>query len=399
MSALVDGETGAAGRGTTPGAAKDAEITEADAGNWHAVGFAGDLHPGDVYGTKFLGEPQVIYRDAEGEATCLRDVCPHRSAPLSMGDVKDGGLRCFYHGWSFGAQGECVDVPTVQSEGAEKQKALKNFCAKQYPMEERDGLLWLWHGRVPFPLHAAPEALREAGVDPSQHAVVDTTLDYDCDWTVLVDRYGQAPFLDGFWGLGGRGDAADAADAWRRADRAAPTALAHAHASGAQEEAFVVPLAPGRSRVLLRQRLPKRASAALALLALLPGGLALFSSLLQGWNYKVAADGYGALKGANPAPSHAMPYFSGWDRKAGSGWKMWDRAGIDRAAGRQAGQQVDSASGTYGIKRSYVMDLPVHEFPPSVAHSSQETAQGLQWLTIGALSVPAVAYVSNVIAV
>ena len=52
-----------------------------------------------------------------------------------------------------------TEVPTVQSEGAEKQKALKNFCAKQYPMEERDGLLWLWHGRVPFPLHAAPEAL------------------------------------------------------------------------------------------------------------------------------------------------------------------------------------------------------------------------------------------------
>ena len=60
MSALVDGENGAA---------KDAESTEADAGNWYAVGFAGDLHPGDVYGTKFLGEPQVIYRDAEGEAT------------------------------------------------------------------------------------------------------------------------------------------------------------------------------------------------------------------------------------------------------------------------------------------------------------------------------------------
>ena len=36
------------------------------------------------------------------QAVCVRDSCPHRSAPLSMGDMKDGTLRCFYHGWGFG---------------------------------------------------------------------------------------------------------------------------------------------------------------------------------------------------------------------------------------------------------------------------------------------------------
>eukprot|EP00957_Ditylum_brightwellii_P166278 12658868-Ditylum_brightwellii.AAC.1 len=37
------------------------------------------------FATRLWGEPLVIYRDGEGELVALADVCPHRSAPLSMG--------------------------------------------------------------------------------------------------------------------------------------------------------------------------------------------------------------------------------------------------------------------------------------------------------------------------
>lgn len=29
------------------------------------------------------------------------DSCPHRMAPLSIGSIKDGCLKCRYHGWTF----------------------------------------------------------------------------------------------------------------------------------------------------------------------------------------------------------------------------------------------------------------------------------------------------------
>jgi len=80
--------------------------------SWYAVGFAHELSSEEPFATRLWGEPVVLYRDADGEPVCVRDVCPHRSAPLSMGEMQDGVLRCFYHGWGFGAKGACVNVPT-----------------------------------------------------------------------------------------------------------------------------------------------------------------------------------------------------------------------------------------------------------------------------------------------
>ena len=45
---------------------------------------------------------------AQGELVALADVCPHRSAPLSMGFVENNELVCQYHGWRFGESGSCV---------------------------------------------------------------------------------------------------------------------------------------------------------------------------------------------------------------------------------------------------------------------------------------------------
>ena len=73
---------------------------------------------------------RAIDEDASGSINCVADACPHRSAPLSMGRVgDDGNLRCFYHGWAFGAKGECVDVPTA-SGGAMQAAQEIGSCAE-----------------------------------------------------------------------------------------------------------------------------------------------------------------------------------------------------------------------------------------------------------------------------
>ena len=47
---------------------------------------------------------------ADGEVFAFADVCPHRSAPLSDGDIEDGQLTCASHGWVFDLQtGASVD--------------------------------------------------------------------------------------------------------------------------------------------------------------------------------------------------------------------------------------------------------------------------------------------------
>jgi nitrite reductase/ring-hydroxylating ferredoxin subunit len=90
------------------------------------------------YGTRVLEEPLVFYRDSSSKIICLQDVCPHRSAPLSMGKMNNGILQCFYHGWSFGEDGKCVSTPKGTKEFVEKVKVTS------YPCCEKSGWVWVW---------------------------------------------------------------------------------------------------------------------------------------------------------------------------------------------------------------------------------------------------------------
>lgn len=57
------------------------------------------------------GEPVVLFR-AGSQLSALADRCPHRGAPLSLGQVRDGRIVCPYHGWQFGADGVCLAMPS-----------------------------------------------------------------------------------------------------------------------------------------------------------------------------------------------------------------------------------------------------------------------------------------------
>jgi phenylpropionate dioxygenase-like ring-hydroxylating dioxygenase large terminal subunit len=64
-------------------------------GYWYAVAPSMAIAPGPLAVT-VLGEPLVLWRTAEGGVTAARDRCPHRDAPLSLGQVVARGLQCPY---------------------------------------------------------------------------------------------------------------------------------------------------------------------------------------------------------------------------------------------------------------------------------------------------------------
>lgn len=106
--------------------------------HWYAAAWRAEIDAKPL-ARSILGEQLVLFPDADGSIAALKNQCPHRLAPLSMGECIDGGLRCGYHGLLFNASGNCIDVPGQD---------LIPVTAKvrSYPVRERFGLVWVWMG-------------------------------------------------------------------------------------------------------------------------------------------------------------------------------------------------------------------------------------------------------------
>ena len=88
-----------------------------------------------------LGENLVFFRTEAGKVAVFEDRCPHRFAPLSLGRVIGETLQCGYHGFTFGADGQCVSIPGVDRVPAQ-------VCVRQYPVIERFGWVYVWMGEA-----------------------------------------------------------------------------------------------------------------------------------------------------------------------------------------------------------------------------------------------------------
>jgi phenylpropionate dioxygenase-like ring-hydroxylating dioxygenase large terminal subunit len=107
-------------------------------GAWHPVARSQEVSDKPTC-VLLIGEPWVLYREG-GEVRAWPDRCPHRGAPLSLGSVEPGGLRCAYHGWLFDAGGGCADLPAL-GDGT----PIPPRARLQPPggVAERYGLVWL----------------------------------------------------------------------------------------------------------------------------------------------------------------------------------------------------------------------------------------------------------------
>ena len=107
-------------------------------GHWYIACRSRQLAKGPLART-ILGEALAIFRDASGTAAALVDRCAHRNLALSRGKVTADGLRCAYHGWSWGADGHCTRIPS-----ACEPSACRAIRVKAYLVKEQQGFVWVW---------------------------------------------------------------------------------------------------------------------------------------------------------------------------------------------------------------------------------------------------------------
>ena len=105
---------------------------------YHVVAKSADIDDSPTT-ISILGNDYVIFR-REGEIVAFEDRCPHRGAPISVGNFCDDYVECGYHGWKFGYDGVCVDIPAL-GEGGAIPKAAK--LSSPYAVVERYGLIFV----------------------------------------------------------------------------------------------------------------------------------------------------------------------------------------------------------------------------------------------------------------
>lgn len=105
---------------------------------WYWAAASADLGPRGVLAVRRFQRDLVVYRGDDGVARVLDAHCPHLGAHLGHGGCVDGAsIRCPFHGWAFGGDGHCTDIPYAK-------KIPPNATVGAWPAREVNGHVMIW---------------------------------------------------------------------------------------------------------------------------------------------------------------------------------------------------------------------------------------------------------------
>jgi len=105
---------------------------------WYVAGWSYEFG-NNLSAIKILDENIVFYRTSKGQVIAMKDSCPHRFLPLSMGKLIGDDIQCGYHGITYNCEGQCVRIPG-------QKKIQKTLNVQTYPVHEQHDIVWIWMG-------------------------------------------------------------------------------------------------------------------------------------------------------------------------------------------------------------------------------------------------------------
>jgi phenylpropionate dioxygenase-like ring-hydroxylating dioxygenase large terminal subunit len=147
--------------------------------NWYVAAWSDEVSRTPL-ARVFLGEPVVLYRTTDGTPVALRDQCPHRKLPLSLGRLVEDNLECGYHGMTFDPAGACVRIPG--------QRLIPPAAkVRSYPVCEGMDMVWIWLGEPELAdpatrYHLPAYDNSERTLSTGKHRVVN------CHYQLLTDN-------------------------------------------------------------------------------------------------------------------------------------------------------------------------------------------------------------------
>ncbi|CAG2102392.1 unnamed protein product [Medioppia subpectinata] len=89
---------------------------------WYIITLSKELALNSVKAIQLCGQQLVLFRGPSGVVHCLFAYCPHLGANLGVGghvvtesESGDDCIQCPFHGWRFGADGQCKRIPNLNN--------------------------------------------------------------------------------------------------------------------------------------------------------------------------------------------------------------------------------------------------------------------------------------------
>jgi phenylpropionate dioxygenase-like ring-hydroxylating dioxygenase large terminal subunit len=124
---------------------------------------------------RMLGQDFVLFRDTDGAAHCLSNVCIHRGGSLGHGKLKGDCVECPYHGWRFDGAGICRRIPSLGSDTKPPARAKID----SYPTREKYGFIFAFLGDLPEASRPPIMPIPEWGNDAWRSALLRYEFNFD----------------------------------------------------------------------------------------------------------------------------------------------------------------------------------------------------------------------------
>ena len=146
---------------------------------WYVAGWDAEIDSAPLART-ICGVPMMFYRRLDRSVVAMRDACPHRLLPLSMGLREGDSIRCKYHGLKLGPDGVAEEMPL-------KHEAVnRGICAETFVVAERHRFVWVWIGDKAL---ADPALIPNLWPGSAEGWVFDGGYYHvGCDYRLMIDN-------------------------------------------------------------------------------------------------------------------------------------------------------------------------------------------------------------------
>ena len=166
--------------------------------NWVGIGIKADVpNEGDVFPVEFAGMPLLVVRENLNTVKVYQNTCRHRGMILIQepGNVR-GTIRCPYHSWCYGLDGELRSTPHAGGPGHNLDPSIDRETLGLIEIDSyiyREVIFVNISGKAPnFTKYAEKLIERWAEHDqPLFHGGIESAFPFDvaCNWKILIDNF------------------------------------------------------------------------------------------------------------------------------------------------------------------------------------------------------------------